>query len=606
MSDNIENEESAITADETASAFAFEEWVQSLMEQTKEDPTAPYMPENLLMLVRLQYTDRALFERLRTNLNKMGITFARFDSAVKQQEKAMRQDAGEQKKNAADIVLSVVEDAEYFRTADGTPYADVIAEDGHRETWPVESRGFERWVRQRCLRRLKSIPSSDSINATINTLAAKAAIEGIEKQVHVRAAAFEGKIYIDLCDSKWRTVEIDKTGYRVIDFPPVRFRRQKGMKPLPDPVAGGKLDELRPFLNVKDDAAFVLVISWLLMALSGNGPYPILIVVGEQGTAKSTLMDLLRQLVDPHSAPLRTLPRDVRDLFIFANNALVLAFDNLSNMSDWISDALCRLSTGGGFSTRALHTDDEEMLFEAMRPILMNGIENVGTRGDLVDRAIILLLEPISEDRRKPTKQLVAEFNEKYPRIFGALLDVMAQGLRALPEVKLERQPRMADFALWATACESAEAWPRGAFLAAYEKNRAEANEEVIASSVLATAICALLNTKKAGWDGTATDLLAALRSHVDNEDILRDSRFWPQTAKVLSEKLKRVAPALRRVGINIERRNGKGHQRLIRLLRSADGENLPPPTPSAPPSDSTKTKANKGKQKKLPKFSHK
>jgi hypothetical protein len=175
----------------------------------------------------------------------------------------------------------------------------------------------------------------------------------------------------------------------------------------------------------------------------------------EQGTCKSTLAALVRALIDPNASTLRALPREDRDLFIAASNGWILSFDNVSRLPDWISDTLCRLATGGGFATRALYTDDDERLFSAMRPIILNGIEDVVGRPDLADRAVFMTLAPLAEGSRKAEKEFWAAFEKDRPAILGALLDMVAYGLKQLPSVRLKRMPRMADFARWGVACEA-------------------------------------------------------------------------------------------------------------------------------------------------------
>jgi hypothetical protein len=147
------------------------------------------------------------------------------------------------------------------------------------------------------------------------------------------------------------------------------------MQPLPLPVRGGSIESLAPFLNLASENDFVLVVAWLLGALRAGGPYPVLAVAGEQGSAKTVLSKLLRALIDPSVAPVRALPRDERELFIAASNGHVVAFDNVSGLPPWLSDTLCRLTSGGAFSTRRLFTDHDEILFAAARPIILNGIE---------------------------------------------------------------------------------------------------------------------------------------------------------------------------------------------------------------------------------------
>src|SRR6476620_4725938 len=256
--------------------------------------------------------------------------------------------------------------------------------------------------------------------------------------------------------------------------PPVRFRRSAGTQPLPLPLRGGSIDSLAPFLNLASENDFVLVVAWLLGALRAGGPYPVLAIAGEQGSAKTVLSKLLRALIDPSVAPVRTLPRDERELFIAASNGHVLAFDNLSGLPAWLSDTLCRLTSGGAFSTRRLFTDQDEIPFAAARPILLNGIEEVITRSDLADRAILLMLAPIAERQRRPETALWRESELSRPHILGALPDAAAHGVRMLPHVRLKRLPRMADFALWVAACETG-CRHEGAFEATYSNNRRDA-----------------------------------------------------------------------------------------------------------------------------------
>src|SRR5437660_9849065 len=250
-------------------------------------------------------------------------------------------------------------------------------------------------------------------------------------------------------------------------------------------------DRLRPCARSSEND-FVLIVAWLLAALRPRGPYPLLAISGEQGSAKTVLSKLLRALLDPNAAPVRALPREERELMIAANNGHLLAFDNLSGLPQWLSDALCRLATGGSFAVLQLYTDDEEVLFEAARPILLNGIEEVISRPDLGDRAIFLTLAPIGEVQRRSESELWREFEIARPRILGTLLDAVVHGLRTLGRVHLDRLPRMADFALWAAACETA-LWPAGTFSGAYAANRRAAIEGIVEADPVAACVRGLM-----------------------------------------------------------------------------------------------------------------
>jgi hypothetical protein len=291
-------------------------------------------------------------------------------------------------------LIDLAQTAELFHAPDGAGFADLDI-NGHRETWPIRNKGFRRWLARRFFEETGGAPSSEGLHPALNVIEAKAHFDGPERLVHIRVGGLDGRLYLDLGDKTWRAVEIDATGWRVTDNPPVRFRRASGVKPMPIPVRGGSVAALRSFLNVQTDADFVLVVAWALACLRNRGPYPVIVLSGEQGSAKSTFSAILRALLDPNTAPLRASPREDRDLFIAASNGHVLAFDNVSGLPAWISDTLCRLATGGGFAVRQLYSDQDEVLFDAARPVILNGIEDIVTRPDLADRSVFLTLEPI-------------------------------------------------------------------------------------------------------------------------------------------------------------------------------------------------------------------
>jgi hypothetical protein len=393
---------------------------------------------------------------------------------------------------------------------------------------------------------------------------ARARFDGIEREVYTRVGGAGGRIYVDLANDRWQAIEIGTTGWRVLDskLVPVRFRRAPGMLPLPLPLTGGTIDDLRAFLNVKSDDDFELAVAWLLAAMRDRGPYPVLALMGEQGSAKTSFATILRSLVDPNTAALRSFPREDRDLFIAASNGWVVGYDNVSRVPSWLSDAMCRLATGGGFSTRKLYTDDEEQLFNAQRPLLLNGIEDFVNRPDLADRTIFLTLDPIPEERRKADQALQDEVDRARPLILGALLDRLLSGLQRMPSTRLARLPRMADFALWATACEASS----GAFMRAYENNRASAVEVVLEADLVATAVRTLMRTRDGeGWAGTSTSLLKALNEVVDENQ--RRGRDWPGSPRALSGRLRRAATNLRKIGIEVAIvREGHDRARTIHI----------------------------------------
>ena len=468
-------------------------------------------------------------------------------------DQGSRDGKGKKEKESVATVLvrmAVKAGVKFLHTPDEVAYA-IVPADGRAMTKKLRSSSFSSWLRRTYyLATCGKTAGAQAVADAVGVLEGVALHDCPVETVFLRVAEKDGRVYLDLADDRWRAVEIDAHGWRIMDNPPVRFRRPRGMLALPEPQRGGSLDQLRPFLNVASDDDYHLAVAWLLAALRPTGPYPLMVLSGQQGSAKSTTARVLRSLVDPSVAPIRCEPKEPRDLMIGANAGWVLALDNLSLVPAWLSDALCRLSTGGGFSTRQLYTDDEEVIFDSQRPVIITSIEDVTTRGDLLERSLILSLPPIPEHKRCPEREFWDKFESQRPFIFGALLDALSGTLRELPCVKLSRMPRMADFAVWATACERSLRWPAGSFLSAYDGNRADANTISLDASPLSAPLQQLL-ANAPEWSGSAAELLETLGG-LAGEQATR-GREWPKRANALSGRLKRLAPNLAAVGIVVE-----------------------------------------------------
>jgi hypothetical protein len=398
----------------------------------------------------------------------------------------------------------------------------------------------------------------------VDLLEAKAQFDGPERPISLRVAAHEGSIYYDLADAAWRAVEISSHGWRAISASPARFRRTSGMLPVPIPGESNSIQRLRSLVNLKSGNDFVLLIAWLLAALRPQGPYPLLVIAGEQGSAKTVLTKFIRALIDPNIAPVRALPREERELMISANNGHLLAFDNVSGIPEGLSDALCRLASGGSFAVRRLYTDSEEILFQAARPIILNGIEDVITRPDLADRAVFLTLPPVPDEKRRAENELWQEFELARPAILGSLFDGISRGLRHMSSIRPTSVPRMADFVAWIAACEGAY-WTPGTFLRAYNSNRRMAVDDAIDADPLAVCVRNLM-AERSAWRGTASDLFHAAATIGSVTSIGLAS--WPKNPRALAARLRRSQPLLRTVGIDIAfHREGSAGNRTITLL---------------------------------------
>ncbi len=225
---------------------------------------------------------------------------------------------------------------------------------------------------------------------------------------------------------------------------------------------------------------------------------------------------------------------------------------------------------------------EDEIIFSGRRPIILNGIEELAARGDLLDRMVILHLPPISDSERRDEKNFWAEFESVRPRILGALLTAVSVVLRNVEKVRLPLLPRMADFSLWATAAEEALGFQRGDFMQAYIANRAEANRVALESSPVGLEIVAFLDFCDGAWEGTAGELAKELTERVDEQ--IRKERHWPKTGKGMRDALDRVALNLAAVGVSVNKlpREGRAGRRVFRLTKVEVGET---PSESSAPS---------------------
>jgi hypothetical protein len=485
------------------------------------------------------------------------------------------QEEDDERLSQASILLKLTENLELWHSPDVQAFATIL-QNGHKEHWQLNSRTFKEWLALQFFNTTGKNPNRQALDDAIETLAGKAKFTSPEYPVFVRVAGTDDKIYLDLGDPEWHAAEITKDGWKVIQDPPVRFRRSKGMLPLPTPEPGGSIDLLRKYSNLPSgthDDGWVLLVGYIVGAFNPRGPYPIAMHQGEQGSGKTFIVRVVRSLIDPNKALLRACPKEERDLMIAAYNNWVLAFDNVSSLPAWLSDAFCRISTGGGLATRQLYTDTDETILDATRPIILNGIEDFAERDDLRDRAVIITHPPIPEEQRKTEEELWASFQKEAPLILGAILDAVVMALKRYDQVKLGRLPRMADFARWVTAAEPALGWSEGTFLLKYYSNRQEATEARLTDDELAQALIAFARSKEE-WTSTATELLEELNSFV-NEN--KRTLSWPKDARGLGNKLRRLAPVLRMIGINVAFSREPGTGRRIILIKSAKstGENV-------------------------------
>lgn len=503
------------------------------------DVGAPFEPVALVNLRRLQAEDFASWVRARDRLKRAGVGVTELDKKLREGTGASPED-----ESVADRLISLARSqCQFIHDAQREPYA-VLEVGGTRQVHAVHSSGFSDYLSHAYYREHDRAPPDQALRVALATLRGQAQFDGDCCDVFTRVAKTDDGYWLDLCNEAWQCVQITATGWTVVAGASAPlFTRSSSMRSLPVPKRGGSMESLWPLINVPA-ADRLMVLSWMLESLRSDTPHLVLELVGEQGSAKSSTQRALRRLLDPNQADLRAAPKSVEDVWIAARNAHIVSLENLSHLPPQYQDALCVLATGGGYSARTLYTNAEETILELRKPILLNGISVIVTAQDLLDRCLHIDLPTIHD--RQLAADIEARFEATQPAILGALLDLFVDVLAHLPSVSIPPQsrPRMADFAALGEAVYRVHGEPAGAFLARYNAMRKDGVLRTIEASPIGAALIAYLSEVPEGFIGTLKDLLERL------ERFRLSGEGWPKSPKGMGDMMRRLAPALRLIGI--------------------------------------------------------
>jgi len=371
--------------------------------------------------------------------------------------------------------------------------------------------------------------------------------------LHLRVAETTDATYLDLADATGRAVRITAGGWEIVNDPPVLFRRQL-TAPLPTPTRSGSIDQLWHLLNVAPEDR-PLILAWLLCVLAEGMPHPILGLWGEQGTGKTSAAKMLT-LLDPTGAGVQKAPRDAEAWITTASGSWIVALDNISALPEWLSDSLCRAVTGAGDVRRQLYSDADLVIFAVKRCLILTGIDLGAVRGDFADRLLPVTLHRIDDDARLEDDALSEAWEQSYPAILGAVLDLAASLKQLLPSVELARKPRMADYARRLAAVDQLLGTEG---LAHYLKRIGGLATEALTDDPFLIAMGEHLQVGET-FTGTAADLLTRVTPDVER---WRAPKGWPATARAVTQQLRRQAPNMRRAGWTVNELPA-GHSNLV------------------------------------------
>lgn len=456
------------------------------------------------------------------------------------------------------IVTALVESGiKLFHDQYKEPY---LSTDGTgKSVLPIRSQLCREWLGHYCYGTLGKVVSTDVLTKITNTLSGIAQFDGELIELQIRAVRQKSMIWYDLGEG---AVLIGANVWSIFPDPSILFKRFPHQKSQVKPVEFDDINLIRDYVNLDSDDDYLLFLVYLIAAFIPGFPHPLLVLHGAQGSGKTTPMRVLKELIDPSRLQGLPAPAKPEDFVHVASKHYFLFFDNLSVMPLWLSDTLARAITGDGFSKRALYSNDDDVIYNFQRTIAINGINQVITRSDLLDRAILLNLQRIPDDKRIEEAVFWERFNNDKAKILGAVFTVLSRAIEIHPKIKLDKKPRMADFYRWGCAITEALGQPKEKFMDAYDTNISNQNDEAIEASPVALAVIRLMEHLDT-WEGTATELLEAL-NEVTGATLHAKAAGLPPHANWLSRNLTLLQPNLLAHGIVMERKDTARPRKII------------------------------------------
>lgn len=458
----------------------------------------------------------------------------------------------EERRNQADRLIGyALEDlgeGKLFADQHGAPHALIGG-----NAVSLDSRCYG-WLRRLMWEREGRAVNGEYLKTAAGTLAAHAEFSGEVRELHTRAAWHEGVLYYELRPGK--VVRVGPGGWTLDAGPPVLFRRYPNLKPLPDPASGGSLEDVCSLVNLKTERDRRLFTAYAATVPLPHVGRPILNASGPMGAGKTTAGRVVKRLFDP-TAP-ETVRYDPRDFLQKAQHAYVPMLDNVSALPDSAADTLCRLVTGEADSKRRLYTDDEDVIIELRRAVILNGINVPTDRGDVLDRSLVVELERIPDKDRRTEEDLWERFEVEHPKLLGAAFDVLSRAIVCKPSLQLSQRPRLADWGEYAASVYEVLGWGAETFLSDWDEVVRVQNRSTLDGSPVAQAVIKLMEDRES-FEGSSTELHKKLESVAEEigVSITRD-KAWPKSARWLWRRMQEVVPLLAAVGIDAVRREGR------------------------------------------------
>lgn len=460
------------------------------------------------------------------------------------------------KQTSAATLMKIIGSAKLIRDDAKQTYAVGLIPGKNNTVTPIFSAFFSGWLRDSYIKQCSGFPSKSDLASAIEHA------DYITKQalsvgdIHFRFGFAMGNHYIAMCDNAEQVIEITENKWNIIQNSPIYFREYETQRSLPTPVKGGNLKTILNYLNIGNEEDEILLLPTMCTLPLANLTRPIIGFIGDQGSAKTSTARLIRALLDPSDPAENDFSPTKQNLsLVFYHNALPI-FDNLSTISSTVSDMFCRAYSGTGFQSRKLYMDNALISFSYKRSFLFTAIKTPTAAEDFNARTVMIQLNRIAGSAQIGEEAIMRKFKADAPNILGGMLDVLVEAKRIAPRLNLHWKSRWADAFQYAAAAAEVLGYGANRYLEACRDNIAarttQGPSQVAAHSKQEPALEAILSLMSAqgNFEGTTSNLLAAIAPHCPSNLGPAAAKNWPNSAVKLGKALNRIAAALEDAGV--------------------------------------------------------
>lgn len=449
----------------------------------------------------------------------------------------------------------------------------LVESHGNTQTLDLTGSEAKTWIRYSYFKETSKNHSEDAYTNALILIRAEAVHDGAVREIIFnRIAMTEDAIYYDLSSPDWKAIKITKDAVNTIkldESTPIFVRKQsQSAQVTPVFEDSDTIEDLSNLLRIPQKDKQIFKVHMVSMFLEGF-PIPIMSIVGEHGSIKSTISKSVKQIVDPSEAKTISLSTSTENLVLSIHNRYCVCFDNVSKINQQTSDILCKAITGDGTAKRKLYTDSDEEIYNYKRKIILNGISPNMEFPDLIDRNITYTTQKVPEEERITEEDFGKNFYKLLPLALGQIFKTLSKAMVLHDTVKAEVKhlPRMADFAIWGECIARVLGYEPFSFVNNY-KDRIKSHSLEILDTYPIVSIVEKLIQDSDHYEKTIQEFFNEIKTNAESEGIDTHSRYvnFPRAANKIREHIARLKPTFRSIGIEIDialytKRDNKHHK---------------------------------------------